>query len=492
MVILNVVLKLYNTLTRKKELFTTLKDGEVKMYACGPTVYDYPHIGNYRAYVFEDLLRRYLEYSGYKVKLVMNITDVDDKTIAASGGNLEELKAFTKKYEGDFKAGLDTLKIKEADEYPRATETIDEMVELINRLIEKEFAYKSDDGSIYFSIDKYPDYGKLVHLNPEDMRSGERVQDDEYEKGGARDFVLWKAWKESDGDIHWDEGLGKGRPGWHIECSAMSMTHLGEQIDIHCGGVDNIFPHHENEIAQSEAATGNKFVRFWVHCAHLILDGEKMSKSLGNIRLLDGLIKEGHSPEAIRLALLSTHYRTQLDLTNDLLEDSGGKIKRIKSFLASMKRVKGGSSNININKKLADYTSMFEKAFDDDLYITGALNAVFGMIGEMNRLRDNGKLDKQSALEIINTFEKFDQVLKLNPMEQIEINDNIIISDEIMVSIETRGGTAPQDIVEIAKQRVVARSEKKWEEADRLREEMESAGWQIEDVENGFVLKKKD
>ena len=462
------------------------------MYACGPTVYDYPHIGNYRAYVFEDLLRRYLEYSGYKVKLVMNITDIDDKTIAASGGNLEELNRFTKKYETDFLGGLKTLKIKEADLYPRATETIDEMVALITSLLEKEFAYKSDDGSIYFSIDKYPDYGKLVHLNPEDMRSGERVQDDEYEKGGARDFVLWKAWKESDGGIFWETSLGKGRPGWHIECSAMSMTHLGEQIDIHCGGVDNIFPHHENEIAQSEAATGSKFVSYWVHCAHLILDGEKMSKSQGNIKLLDELLEEGYAPEAIRPALLSTHYRSQLDLTAELLNDADGKIKRIKSFLASMKRVEGDNSNVKIKEKLAEYTSKFEQALDDNIYVTGAFNAVFGMIGEMNRLRDKGKLGKQSALEIIETFGKFDQVLNLNPMEQIEINDNIKISDGLEITIETRGGKPPPHIQEMAKQRAAARNAKKWEEADKLREEMAVEGWQMEDIKNRIVLKKKE
>ena len=253
-------LKLYNTLSRKKEEFVSLQDKKVKMYACGPTVYSYPHIGNYRAYVFEDLLRRYLEYKDYDVTLIMNITDVDDKTIKASDGDKSKLLSITRRYEKAFKKGLSVLNVKNADEYPRATETIDEMVELIEELLKKKYAYKAEDGSLYFSIDKYPGYGKenLVHLNPDEMRAGERVSDDEYDKEGAHDFVLWKAWKEEDGDIYWETSLGKGRPGWHIECSAMSMKYLGEELDIHCGGVDNIFPHHENEIAQSEAASGKK------------------------------------------------------------------------------------------------------------------------------------------------------------------------------------------------------------------------------------------
>ena len=460
------------------------------MYACGPTVYDYPHIGNYRAYLFEDLLRRYLEYKGYKVRMIMNITDLDDKTIAAAGGKKTKLKNLARKYENYFMEGLETLNVKPADEYPRAFETVDEMVALIERLLENGAAYQIDDGSVYFSIEKYAEYGKLVHLKPEEMKAGERVSEDDYEKEGARDFALWKSWKEEDGEIYWETPLGKGRPGWHIECSAMSMKYLGEQLDLHCGGVDNIFPHHENEIAQSEAATGKPFVKYWVHCAHLILEGEKMSKSLGNIKLLEDLIGDGYSPEAIRLALLSTHYRSQLDLTIDLLEDAEGKINRIKSFLASMKRVDGDNSNVKIKEKLERTSSEFEQALDNNLYVTGALDAVFGMIGEMNRLRDKGKLGKQSASRIMETFDKFDNVLKLNPREQIEIDDNIRISDEILVRV-TRGGKAPHDIEEMAERRVMARKEKNWEEADKLRDDMDKAGWQIEDIENGFVLKKK-
>ena len=481
MVILNVTLKLYNTLTREKEEFISLEKGIVKMYACGPTVYDYPHIGNYRAYVFEDLLRRYLEYSGYEVKFVMNITDVDDKTIAASGGKRDELNRFTKKYESDFRKGLDILKIKPADVYPRATETIDKMVALINRLLEKEIAYRSDDGSIYFSIDKYPDYGKLVHINPEDMRSGERVSDDEYEKEGARDFVLWKAWKESDGDIHWDEGLGKGRPGWHIECSAMSMKHLDDQIDIHCGGVDNIFPHHENEIAQSESATGEKFVKYWVHCAHLIFEGEKMSKSLGNVKLLEDLLEEGYSAEAIRLALLSTHYRSQLDLTEAKLKEAEGNIQKFRSFFHRMKRVsgKGRFDEVDLSAtksvNLSAYRPMelheeFKEALDDDLNISKALSALFRTMRKANKLFDKGDIGKDEAEQFVLELEKMDEVLGILPKGEEKIDHSIY--DKI-------------------EEREKARESKDWDISDKIRDEIYELGYVLEDSSEGTLPKRR-
>jgi len=472
MVILNVTLKLYNTLTRKKELFKPLKKGKVKMYACGPTVYDYPHIGNYRAYIFEDLLRRYLEYSGYEVKFVMNITDVDDKTIAASGGKRDELNRFTEKYESEFRNGLDILKIEPADVYPKATETIDEMVALINRLLEKGIAYRSDDGSIYFSIDKYPDYGKLVHLNPEDMRSGERVSDDEYEKEGARDFVLWKAWKESDGDIHWDEGLGKGRPGWHIECSAMSMKHLGKQLDIHCGGVDNIFPHHENEIAQSEAATGEKFVGFWVHCAHLILDGEKMSKSLGNVKLLEELLEEDYSPEAIRLALLSTHYRSQLDLTEAKLKEAEGNIQKFRGFFHRMKsvKVKGKLVGMFAAGKALDFHSDFIKALDDDLNISEALSALFQTMRKANKLFDNGEIGKDESEQFVLELDHMDEVLGILPKGEEKIDRSIY--DKIV-------------------EREKARESKDWDLSDKIRDEIYELGYVLEDSSEGTIPNRR-
>jgi len=472
MVILNVALKLYNTFTRKKELLTTLKERKVKMYACGPTVYDYPHIGNYRAYVFEDLLRRYLEYSGYEVKFVMNITDVDDKTIAASGGKQEELNRFTRKYEKDFLDGLKKLNIKRADVYPKATDSIDEMVALISRLLEKGFAYKSDDGSIYFSIEKYPDYGKLVNLNPEDMRAGERVQDDDYEKEGARDFVLWKAWKENDGEIYWETSLGKGRPGWHIECSAMSMTHLGEQIDIHCGGVDNIFPHHENEIAQSEAATGKKFVSFWVHCAHLILEGEKMSKSLGNIKLLEELLAEGFSPEAVRLALLSTHYRSQLDLTEAKLKEAEGNIRKFTDFIHRMERVRDEGRFVHELSAMRPMSlhEEFKKALDDDLNISKALSALYRTMRKANILIDEGDIGKEEAGHFVLELEHMDKVLGIMHTADMKIDQSIY--DKII-------------------EREKARKSKDWNLSDKIRDELYELGYILEDTSEGTIPKRR-
>ncbi|MCH7819737.1 MAG: cysteine--tRNA ligase [Candidatus Marinimicrobia bacterium] len=475
-------LKLYNTLSKKKENFVPLHDKEVKMYACGPTVYSYPHIGNYRAYVFEDLLRRYLEYKGYNVTLIMNITDVDDKTIKASGGDENQRVSITRRYEKAFKKGLSVLNIKSADEYPRATETIEEMVELIKVLLKKEYAYKAEDGSVYFSIDQYSKYGKenLVQLNPDEMRTGERVSDDEYEKEGAHDFVLWKAWKEEDGDIYWETSLGKGRPGWHIECSAMSMKFLGEELDIHCGGVDNIFPHHENEIAQSEAASGKKFVKYWVHCAHLIYESEKMSKSRGNIILLEDLTKK-YSPEAIRLALLSTHYRSQLDLTDKKLKEAEGNIRKITDFMQSMERIQGEgrfdnvklspTSSVNLSAmrplKLQDD---FEKALNDDLNISEALSALYRTMREANILKDESDLGKDEAGQFVRQLKEFDKMLGILPDEEVEIDEAVY---------------------EKIRQREDARDAKDWALSDKIREELLEMGYNLEDTPRGTVPKRR-
>ena len=452
------------------------------MYACGPTVYSYPHIGNYRAYVFEDLLRRYLEYKGYKVTLVMNITDVDDKTIKASGGDKSKLDSITRRYEKAFKKGLNKLNVKSADEYPRATETIDEMVELIETLLEKEYAYKAEDGSVYFSIEKYSKYGKenLVQLDPKSMRAGERISEDEYDKEGIRDFVLWKAWKEEDGDIYWETSLGKGRPGWHIECSAMSMKYLGEELDIHCGGVDNIFPHHENEIAQSEAASGKKFVKLWMHCAHLIYEGEKMSKSLGNIILLEDLTKK-YSPEAIRLALLSTHYRSQLDLTEKKLKEAEGNIRKITDFRQSMDRVKGkgrfdevelsDSTLVNLSgMRPLDFQADFEKALDDDLNISEALSALYRTMREANKLKDEGDLGKDDAWHFVRQLEEFDKMLGILPEKEGEIDESVY---------------------EKIKEREDARLAEDWALSDKIRDELFEMGYILEDTPHGTIPKRK-
>ncbi len=466
-------LKLYNTLSRKKEEFVPLQDKKVKMYACGPTVYSYPHIGNYRAYVFEDLLRRYLEYKDYDVTLIMNITDVDDKTIKASDGDKSKLLSITRRYEKAFKKGLSVLNVKNADEYPRATETIDEMVELIEELLKKKYAYKAEDGSLYFSIDKYPGYGKenLVHLNPDEMRAGERVSDDEYDKEGAHDFVLWKAWKEEDGDIYWETSLGKGRPGWHIECSAMSMKYLGEELDIHCGGVDNIFPHHENEIAQSEAASGKKFVKYWVHCAHLIYEGEKMSKSRGNIILLEDLIKK-YSPEAIRLALLSTHYRSQLDLTDKKLKEAEGSIRKITDFMQTMERIRGEGRFVGPLSagRPMELHKEFEEALEDDLNISEALSALYRTMRNANILKDEGDIGKEEAGQFLLELDHMNKVLGILPEKETEID---------------------QSVYEMIRQREDARLAKDWALSDKIRDELFEMGYNLEDTPRGTLPKRR-
>ena len=484
-------LKLYNTLSKKKEDFIPRHGKEVKMYACEPTVYSYPHIGNYRAYVFEDLLRRYLEYKGYKVTLVMNITDVDDKTIKASGGDKSRLDSITRRYEKAFKKGLDKLNVKSADEYPRATETIDEMVELIETLLAKEYAYKAEDSSVYFSIEKYSKYGKenLVQLDPKSMRAGERISEDEYDKEGIRDFVLWKAWKEEDGDIYWETSLGKGRPGWHIECSAMSMKYLGEELDIHCGGVDNIFPHHENEIAQSEAASGKKFVKQWMHCAHLIYEGEKMSKSRGNIIILEDLTKK-YSPEAIRLALLSTHYRSQLDLTAKKLNEAEGNIKKFNNFKKDMKIVEGEGDNEEVEKVISNAEHQFSSGLDDDLNISTALAAIFGTIKEIYLLRDRGILGKEGATLIIKQMARIDAVLSVYKNQKVKIHDEIVLKDRIFILKSE--GNPPKWIEDLAYERFEMRLEKNWKKADEIRNKLAKNNWIIEDNETGAILKPLD
>ncbi|MEM7395142.1 MAG: cysteine--tRNA ligase, partial [Verrucomicrobiota bacterium] len=297
-------LKVQNTLSRQLEDVVPLTDNHIRMYTCGPTVYDYAHIGNFRAYVFEDLLRRVLKYAGFEVTQIMNLTDVDDKTIKGAIAKKLPLKEYTKTYIDSFFEDLATLNIEPAEAYPAATDHIPEMITLIETLVEKGYAYQSDDGSVYFSIGKFEGYGKLAHLDLDGMRCGARVSQDEYEKDVAADFALWKAYSENDGDVVWDSPWGRGRPGWHIECSAMAMKFLGESFDIHCGGVDNMFPHHEDEIAQSEAATGKQFVRYWMHNAHLIVDGAKMSKSLGNFYTLRQVVEKGYSGRELRYVLI--------------------------------------------------------------------------------------------------------------------------------------------------------------------------------------------
>lgn len=464
------MLQLYNTIARKKEGFKPLKAKEVRMYSCGPTVYDSAHIGNFRAYIFSDLLRRYLEYRGFRVKLIMNLTDVDDKTIKGSRKEGVNLKKYTEKYKAAFFEDIKTLNVKPAFAYPEATEHIREMVELVKALLRKGYAYKSKDGTIYFDISKFKDYGRLAKLDMKGLKAGARVSQDEYEKEQAHDFALWKAWSKEDGDVFWETDIGKGRPGWHIECSAMSSKYLGHAFDIHTGGVDLIFPHHENEIAQYEAATGQKFVRFWLHNEHLLVDGKKMSKSLGNFYTLRDIFDKGYNPKAVRYILLATHYRQKLNFTLKGLEAAEASVSRLLDFMDMLDEPRG--QEFAGMKKIAEKARKdFGAAMDDDLNIAEALAAVFNLVREVNVLSGKGKLGKKGAKIVKDLMLKFDTVLGVLEMEKKDISAEI---ESLIIEREN------------------ARKKKDWKRADKIRDKLKDMGVILEDSPTGVKWKLRD
>ena len=463
------MLELYNTLTRKKEVFKPLHKGVVCMYSCGPTVYNYPHIGNYRAYIAADILRRYLEYSGLKVKQVMNLTDVDDKTIRGSREKKIPLGEYTAPYAKAFFEDLKTLNIEPAFMFPKATEHIDDMVALIRTLMKKGFAYKAGDGSIYFSISKFGDYGKLAGINVKKLKAGARIQADEYDKKHVNDFALWKAWTPEDGNVFWETPAGKGRPGWHIECSVMSMKHLGKTLDIHTGGIDLVFPHHQNEIAQSEAASSRKFVRFWVHNEWLLVDGKKMSKSLGNFYTLRDIIKKGYSAKAIRYALLSTHYRQQINFTFNGLKASENTVRGLADFVRRLESVEKGDENKKISALIKKTEKSFEKAMDDDLNIAAALSSLFGFASKINIFMKKGRISKKDAAAAIGLMKKLDKIL------------GILEKDDESLGKKEEG---------LISEREEARKKKDYEKADRIREELKKRGVILEDTPRGVIWKK--
>ncbi len=339
------MMNVYNSLTRRVEELKPLEGNEIRLYTCGPTVYNFAHIGNFRAYAFEDILRRVVQFNGMKIRQVMNLTDVDDKTIRGANAAGVALTDYTKTYKDAFFADLKKLNIQPAEVYPAATDHIPEMIALVQKLMDKGVAYQSEDGSVYFKVREFPGYGKLAHIDFDNQRTGLRCAADEYDKENVGDFALWKAWEESDGPVGWDSPWGRGRPGWHIECSAMSMKYLGETFDLHTGGIDNLFPHHENEIAQAEAATGKEFVRTWMHCAHLRVNGEKMSKSAGNFFTLRDLLEKGYTGREIRYVLINAHYRTGLNFAFDALEDARKSLSRIDACVDRLARVAKTSSH---------------------------------------------------------------------------------------------------------------------------------------------------
>lgn len=467
-------LKFFNTQTHGKEVFVPLQPGAVTMYTCGPTVYDFPHIGNFRTYVFEDLLRRTLELFGLKVTQVMNLTDVDDKTIRGANAKNISLDEYTKKYKDAFFEDLKILNIEPAEHYPAATEYIPDMIGVIQGLLDKGFAYRGSDGSIYYALKKFPCYGQLSHLNLDELKAGasERVASDEYDKEHIADFVLWKAHDpKRDGNIFWESQFGPGRPGWHLECSVMAMKILGPTLDIHVGGVDNIFPHHENEIAQSEAYSGEKFVNLWMHSEHLIVDGKKMSKSLGNFYTLRDLIKHGFTGKQIRFMLLQTHYKTQLNFTFEELEAVKQSLTRLNEFIQRMYEVQNEVIHQKIDHFLDKAFTDFCTALADDLNISVALAAVYDFRREINGLFYEDKLSKHDAEDVIALMKFFDTVLGVLSFEKANV--------EIPVAVQ-----------EAIDKRQIARKEKNWKLADELRQYVLNAGYVIEDISSGIRVKK--
>ncbi|MGH8056062.1 MAG: cysteine--tRNA ligase [Candidatus Entotheonellia bacterium] len=463
------MLRLFNTLTRMKEEFEPIHPGEVRMYTCGPTVYDYAHVGNFRAFVFEDILRRYLLYKGYRVIQVMNLTDVEDKTIRGAqqaGVSLSEYVAFYKKA---FFEDLQTLNIARAEHYPAATDHIPEMVSLIKRLVEQGYAYRAGD-SIYFKVAAFPQYGRLSHLEERQLQAGAsgRVDADEYDKEDVRDFALWKGWTEEDGDVYWETELGKGRPGWHIECSAMAMKYLDTPIDIHAGGVDLVFPHHENEIAQSEAATGQPFVRHWSHCQHLLIENQKMSKSLGNFYTLRELLERGYKARAIRYSLLSTHYRQSQNFTRDGVTAAEGAVQRLQDFIANLKGADG--TDTQVEGLIARARQQFEEGMDDDLNISVALAGIFEFVREVNRLLAEHRLSQANAQTVMEAMRDFDRVL------------GVLQEEESSVDAE---------VARLLEEREQARKHREFATADRIRAQIATLGYVIEDTPHGPRLKRQ-
>jgi len=475
-------IQLHNTLSGKTESFVPQKAGEVRMYTCGPTVYDYAHIGNYRTFVFQDILRRFLKLRGFKLNHVMNLTDVDDRIIANAAAAGKSIRDYTEKYVQAFFDDCKTLSIEAPEHWIRATDYIDDMVKLIQRLQQKTFTYPSE-GSIYYRITKFPDYGKLSKIDLTGIQAGARVDNDRYEKESARDFALWKAPKQ--GEHFWETPIGPGRPGWHIECSAMAMKFLGETLDIHTGGIDLAFPHHENEIAQSEAATGKPFVRYWLHAEHLLVEGEKMSKSLGNFFTLRDLFGKGYKPSALRFALASVPYRKQLNFTFDGLQQATSSVERLRNFADRLKQGKfPAGKQKGMSERIAKATEEFDAGLSEDLNTARALAAAFDLVREVNIAMDKGEFrqgDVPATQEFLTAFDKVFAVMEDNDGEKLRA----------LGYGGTDKGPDEAEIDRLVAERNAAKKKRDFAAADRIRKELADRGIIIEDAKDGSVRWKR-
>ncbi len=468
-------LKLHNTLSRSVQEFVPLApDGKtVTMYCCGPTVYHFAHIGNWRTFVFSDLVRRYLEFKGFAVRHVMNVTDIDDKIIRRVREAGSSLREFTAGFEKAFFEDLQTLNCLRPHETPHATDHIKEIIALIDKLVARGFAYRTSDGSVYFSIEKYRaagcKYGQLLNLNFDEMRVGERIRSDEYEKEAVADFALWKARVPEDGQVFWPSPWGEGRPGWHIECSAMSMHLLGPSLDLHLGGEDLVFPHHEDEIAQSEGAgvqaPGMPFVRYWLHGAHLLVENKKMSKSLGNFFTLRDLLSKGFAGREVRYLLLTAHYLETFNFTMDGLQSARTALGRIDECLSKLRELAAGTTAAASDGLVAQFTG----AMDNDLNISAGWGAVFDWVRETNRRLAENSVSREQAAAALATWEQIDHVLGVGAVVELDV---------------------PPEIQALLEQRQAARKAKDFARADALRAELKAKGWVIEDTPKGARVKK--
>lgn len=465
-------LQVHNTFTRTLETIVP-RDGEgqrLSLYTCGPTVYAHAHIGNFRAYVFEDLLQRHLRERGFAVRRVMNLTDVDDKTIRGAHAAGIPLGDYTRPFKEAFFEDAKSLRLLPAEAYPEATDPaqIARMISMIGTLMERGHAYQAEDGSVYFRIASFKDYGKLAHVDLEGQRPGQRVASDEYEKEAVADFALWKAWVPEDGAVGWESPWGKGRPGWHIECSAMATGLLGETIDIHCGGVDNIFPHHEAEIAQCECAGHGKgpFVRYWMHCAHLMVEGSKMAKSAGNFFTLRDLLEKGWSGREVRYALITTHYRGSLNFTFDGLAAARTALGRLDAWRERLIETAAAAAAAETPNAA---TEGFFAALDDDLNISGALAVLFETLRESNRRMDEGSLTPAQARGLLNWLARVDGVLVLEP---------------------DAAAALPPEVEALVDARAAARAAKEWKKSDEIRDQIAALGWTVKDTKDGQKVSK--
>ncbi len=492
--------RFFNTLSGKVEEFKPLEDNTVRMYACGPTVYDYGHIGNFRTFVLVDVLRRFLKQSGYQLKHVMNITDVDDKIIRNAARDGVTVQEYTKKYENAFLEDSETLGIQRPEMIVRATEHINEMAHFIEELAQKGFAYRADDGSYYFRISKFPEYGKLSKKDFAGMQDGARVEVDEYDKDSARDFALWKAPKP--GEAKWDTEIGPGRPGWHIECSVMSTEYLGSTLDIHAGGEDLVFPHHENEIAQSEALTGKQFSRYWLHVRFLLVEGEKMSKSLGNFYTLRDLVLKGHKPSSIRYLLTSVPFRKQLNFTFDGLKTAANAVERLRNFKL---RIETGKFDEGSNEKVQ---SLAQRAIDDmkaglndDLNTAQAQGAIFEMVRDINAAADSGEVKKGDIRLILDAMHRFDEIFGVLNDDDAEKMRGIYewakaegklegAAKEFIESVKA-AELSDAKIDALIEEMQTARKARNFARSDEIRNELNTAGIVVEITKEGARWKRK-